>query len=264
MKITALVENHTQCELKAKHGLSLYIETKKHKILFDLGPDKTMFVNAKARDIDLINIDTVIISHGHIDHGGGLNHFLKINTKAKIYIQRTAFESYYSKVLFLKIGIGLNKKIKAHPQIVLIDGDYQIDEELSLFTVKETNKCYSSANDALYSRSGKDVFSHEHNLIISENEVALIMDCGHTGVVNIMEEAESYQPKICVGGFHFFNPVTKKTVSTALLNDVAKELRLYSETQFYTCHCTGVEAYEYLSHKLPNLFYLSCGEEIDI
>ena len=37
----------------------------------------------------------------------------------------------------------------------------------------------------------KDNFRHEQNLIISENKVVLIMGCGHTGVVNIMEEAES-------------------------------------------------------------------------
>ena len=43
MKIISLVENTIKSELKAKHGLSLYIETKKHKILFDLGPDKTLF-----------------------------------------------------------------------------------------------------------------------------------------------------------------------------------------------------------------------------
>ncbi|GAA0797951.1 hypothetical protein GCM10008910_21560 [Faecalicatena orotica] len=47
MKITALVENESKCELKSKHGLSLYIETQKHKILFDIGPDRTLFENAK-------------------------------------------------------------------------------------------------------------------------------------------------------------------------------------------------------------------------
>lgn len=53
MKIISLVENTTKSELKAKHGLSLYIETKKHKILFDLGPDKTLFENAVKRNIDI-------------------------------------------------------------------------------------------------------------------------------------------------------------------------------------------------------------------
>lgn len=40
------MENTTKSELKAKHGLSLYIEARSHKILFDLGPDNTVFDNA--------------------------------------------------------------------------------------------------------------------------------------------------------------------------------------------------------------------------
>ena len=70
MLITALVENTAKSELKTKHGLSLHIETKKHKLLFDLGPDHTLFNNASLRGIDLTKVDTVILSHGHYDHGG--------------------------------------------------------------------------------------------------------------------------------------------------------------------------------------------------
>lgn len=75
MIITSLVENTSHSEMKAKHGLSLYIETKRHKILFDLGPNRTLFDNAAKRNIDLSPIDTVIISHGHMDHGGALAQF---------------------------------------------------------------------------------------------------------------------------------------------------------------------------------------------
>ena len=84
MKIISLLENTSNTNLKPKHGLCLYIETLKHKILFDLGPDETYIKNAKLKKIDLEEIDIVIISHGHIDHGGGLKSFLKINSKAKI------------------------------------------------------------------------------------------------------------------------------------------------------------------------------------
>lgn len=264
MKITALVENDTNCELKAKHGLSLYIETERHKILFDLGPDNTLFENAQKRNIDLSNVDTVIISHGHVDHGGALKHFLQINSQAKIYIQRKAFERHYSKLLFLKIGVGLDWRLKTHPQVILLDGDYQIDEELSVFTVSQTNKCYSPANDVLYEKNEKDSFIHEQNLIIREHKTALIMGCGHTGIVNILDKAKKYAPGICVGGYHLYNPITKKMVSSTLLNKIAHELQNYQAIQFYTCHCTGKEAFQFLVQKLPNLFYLSCGEVIQV
>ncbi len=263
MKITSLVENTSACGLKAKHGLSLYIETRKHKILFDLGPDRTLFDNAKRRNIDLAEIDTVIISHGHTDHGGALREFLKINNKAKVYVQRKAFEPHYSKVLFLKVKVGIDKAFQAHPQVVLVDGDYRIDDELFLFTVDEAGKCYSPANDVLYDQNGRDRFLHEQNLIITENQTVLIMGCGHTGAVNIVNRAKGDQPKVCVGGFHLCNPITKRTVPDALLDEIAEELKNCGDTRFYTCHCTGIKAFRYLSKQMPNLFYLSCGETIE-
>ncbi len=264
MKITTLVENKTKCELKTKHGLSLYIETEKHKLLFDLGPDNTLFDNAKTRGIDLSEVDTVIISHGHKDHGGALERFLQMNSKAKIYVQRQAFEPHQSKFLFFKVGIGLNASLRNHPQIVLVDGDYKIDDELFLFTVENTEKCYSTANDALMQSGNKDVFLHEQNLILTEKQTALIMGCGHTGVINVLEKAVKYEPLYCIGGYHLFNPATKKTVPDSLLQSIVTELQKYPEIKFYTCHCTGEKAFQFFSERMNNMFYLSCGEVIEI
>ena len=264
MKITALVENESISTLKSKHGLSLYIETNHHKILFDLGPDITIIKNAQRKGIDLSLIDIVIISHGHLDHGGALKHFLKINSSAKIYIQKSAFESHYSKFMFIKVNIGLRKKYKDHPQLILLDGDYEINDYITLFTVSSIDKCYSMANDSLYANKTKDNFSHEQHMIIKDNQIALIMGCGHKGIINIMEKAKIFQPDICVGGYHLFNPITKKTVSNQLLEEITKGLKQYPETQFYTCHCTGKVAFNYMSQQLTNMHYLSCGDVIEI
>ena len=113
MQITALVENHSHSPLQAKHGLALYIETQRHKLLFDLGPDCTLFDNARRKGIDLTQVDTVILSHGHLDHGGALARFLSLNTTAKIYAQKSAFEPHYSKLAFLKVPIGLKRRLHA-------------------------------------------------------------------------------------------------------------------------------------------------------
>ncbi len=265
MKITALVENKSDGELKAKHGLSQYIETSSRKILFDVGPDNTLFQNAAARGIDLSQIDTVVISHGHIDHGGALKRFLQINSTARIYIQKQAFEPHYSKLLCFRWNIGLDAMLEQHPQVVVVCGDYQIDDKLQLFTVDQPDRFYSSANDVLYDANGKDRFLHEQNLMIREGEGVLVMGCGHAGIINILEKAKAsgYAPGVCVGGYHLFDPITRQTVSTALLDALAKELKKYSEIEFYTCHCTGTKAFRYLSKKVPKLHYLSCGETIE-
>ncbi len=264
MKILSLIENTTKSELKATHGLALYIETKSHKILFDLGPDNTLFENAAKRKIDLSKVDTVIISHGHFDHGGALKKFLEMNSLANIYVQKEAFEPHYSKTLCFKIPVGIDRDLKSNRQIVLLNGDYKIDDELSLFTVDTTEKCYSPANRALYDEKGRDTFRHEQNLIISENKTVLIMGCGHSGVVNIMEAAKNYHPSLCIGGFHLFNPFTKKSVSKDLLHNIAAELQNYKDTEFYTCHCTGKKAFGYLSHHMKQIHYMSCGETVEI
>lgn len=263
MRITALVENISHTELKPKHGLSLYIETQKHKLLFDLGPDDTLFQNSKKQNIDLSKVDTVVLSHGHMDHGGALRQFLDINKTAKIYVQESAFQRLYSKFLFCKINIGLERSFLNHPQIEVADGDYVIDEELTLFTVQETSKCYSDANNALYTLEGKDTFRHEQNLIIYGEKRVLVMGCGHTGIVNILERADEYSPEICIGGYHLYNPITRRTVSAKLLDNIASELNAH-DILFYTCHCTGEKAYEYLAGKAENLHYLSCGKTVEI
>ena len=200
MKAIMLVENQSVGECKAAHGLSLYIETPGHRLLFDLGPDHTLFENAGKMDIDLEKVDTVIISHGHYDHGGALEEFLHMNSKARIYIQKTAFAPYYSTALGKPRSIGLNPKLADDPRITLLEGDFQIDKELELFTVTGEEKCHSQANDVLLDEKGIDTFVHEQNLLIHGRPPVLIMGCGHKGVVNIMEKAARWNPKVCIGG----------------------------------------------------------------
>ena len=83
MKVVILMENSTCRDTVAcAHGLSMYIETEKHKILFDMGPDAQFIDNAKALGVDLTQVDIAFLSHAHNDHCGGLEAFLKLNDRA--------------------------------------------------------------------------------------------------------------------------------------------------------------------------------------
>ena len=173
MKIQCLVENTKYNKLKPKHGLCFYIETKKHKILFDLGPNDLFIKNAQLLNIDISIIDTVIISHGNVDHGWGLESFFKINNIAKVYVQKNAFDKFFTKVLFFNAYIGLDLSLKNNKQIVFVDNDYVIDEELSLWTAKE-NELPSPFNRTLFKDNNiLDDFTHEHSLLIKQNKIVL-------------------------------------------------------------------------------------------
>ena len=90
--ITTLVENCVYGrKLQAEHGLSLYIETSEHRLLFDTGASDLFIRNARLLHIDLQKVDYLILSHGHSDHTGGLRHFLELNKQATVVCKREAF-----------------------------------------------------------------------------------------------------------------------------------------------------------------------------
>lgn len=265
MKITMLVDNVSQQGLKAKHGLSLYIEVNNHKALFDLGPDDTFIKNAKLKNIDLRKVDIVVISHGHIDHGGGLKHFLKLNNRAKIYIQKDGFAKHYSKLGFLKIPIGLNKEFAVHNQVVVIEGNHKITDNLEVFTVKTAKYKNSPANKVLYQGDNIDSFTHEQHLVVSDNEVvALFAGCSHSGVENIIETAKCYKPNVFIGGFHLIDPFTKRLVSNQYIDNIGSAIGNADDITFYTCHCTSMKGYLSLANKLENIKYLRAGDQIQL
>ena len=268
LKITTLVENTTiSSEYGCKHGLCIYIETSKHKILFDLGPNKLFAENAIKMNIDIADIDIVIISHGHKDHGGALNYFLEQNKKAKIYIRKEAFEPHYIKVLNIPFNVGLDKRLINHKQIIYTDGKTVIDEELILFS--NVDRMYNISNNVLFSKSqGKmvlDDFCHEQNLIISTGEEkVLISGCSHAGIVNIQNKAEQIvadKIDMVIGGFHLNNPVTKKYDET--IESVAVSLKQKGSI-YYTGHCTGPKAYKRMKAVMGDkMKHLSTGTEIE-
>lgn len=263
MRITVLVENEPIGGLQAAHGLSLHIEMENRRLLFDVGPDETLFSNAEKLGIDLSKVDTVIISHGHYDHGGALEAFLSLNHTAKVYIQRKAFLLHESRTVPPYRNIGLDPALMNHPQVILLDGDFIIDDTLSLFNVTDRSLCPSTANSNLYEEGVPDPFGHEQNLLIQAEAPVLLMGCGHTGILNILKKAPM-QPRVCIGGLHLYSPARNQTVSTVLMDEIAAQLAAYSDLRIYTGHCTGQEACRYLSRTLPGLRYLHGGESLTL
>lgn len=272
MKIKMLVENTSiSTKYQKRHGLSLYIETKSHKLLFDLGPDDSFLKNAKKLQVDIAAIDTVVISHGHYDHGGALKTFLEHNQTATIYVQKDAFEPHYSKFAFLKFFVGLDAALKNHERIVLVDTILSIDNELLIFSGVTEKALLPQGNQALLTkRNGnyiQDDFLHEQHLLVHDHGfTALFAGCSHSGILNIIEKALTYTDTIdyVVAGLHLFNPVSRKVEHADFISQIALKLKKYN-MNYYTCHCTGQKAFQMLKKELnEQMHYLSTGEIIDI
>ncbi len=274
MIIKTLVENTTIDEgLGYEHGLSLYIETKNHKLLFDVGTTDLFFKNAQQMGVNIAEVDLVVISHGHFDHGGGLIKFLEENSRAKIYVHEKAFDKHYSRLPDGRaVEIGLMESLKDNERFVFV-GDYlSIDDELTLFSNVTGREFFSPSNRSLLMQDGdkkvEDTFEHEQNLIIRENDTrVLIAGCAHNGIVNIVKHYDGLQKKpadYVIGGFHLFNPGVATKEDLAIIDGIAAYLNT-TDSMYYTCHCTGLPAYERLKGMMGDkIDYLATGSILEI
>ncbi len=271
MRIVNLIENTPGAEgCLYEHGLSFYLETKKHKLLVDTGASDALVKNAKVLGVDLTKVDTVILSHGHYDHSGGILSFVKMNPNAKIYMQKNAVGEYYHKDETVEKYIGIDQEIKRLPQVVWVDGDLKIDDELELFSHVTGRKLWPQGNLELKELVDgtflQDEFSHEQYLVITDGEKKLLISgCAHNGVLNILEKyRELYgdNPYAMISGFHMRKKSDYTDEDIAVMEETAKEL-CDTDTVFYTGHCTGEFPFEVMKKILgEQLIYVHSGEEI--
>ncbi len=256
MKITSLLENTVSSDkVKSEHGLSLYIETDSHKILFDMGQTDLFYENALALGIDLKNVDFAVLSHGHYDHGGGLEKFLEINNTAPVYINEFAFKPHYNGT---EKYIGLDVSLKDSDRIIFTRDELSISENLKLFSYNGKERIHDLGSFGLTCfENGEfvpDLFIHEQYLLIKESDKqVLISGCSHKGILDIADWSE---PDVLIGGFHF----SKLPLDDTLIS-YAKILNSH-KTHFYTCHCTGIEQFNFMKEHMKRLSYLSCGDSI--
>lgn len=259
MKLISLVENsscHPDCG--CIHGLSLYLETPKHRILFDMGPNALFLENAQVLGVDLSAVDLAVLSHGHYDHGGGLELFCKRNETAPILIAEHAFDAHAIRVEdgYEDIGIPAALQGKWSERIRTRSGP--VDSELYLLTEISDREYLTAASATLLERTGEefasDRFLHEQSLIVScEGKHVLLAGCAHRGIVNILRAGEAVIGRefdYVVSGFHLTNPGLGIDEPEALVRVVGEELLSRQKTRYITGHCTGQGPYEILREML--------------
>ena len=263
MKISMLMENTPfEDNFLFEHGLSIFIETERHHVLFDTGQSDHFAVNAQRLGIDLASVDIAVLSHGHYDHGCGLRAFLALNSKAPVFVSQYAFDRFYAGE---ERYIGLDPDLEGHPRLVPVGDGRALDEELSLFSCNERARPYFMDSYGLnVLRDGAampDDFRHEQYLLIKEQgKRVLISGCSHKGILNIMSWLE---PDILIGGFHFMK-VDQAGPDSKVLDETAQVLLGY-DAAYYTCHCTGLPQSEYLKQRMGDrLNYLAAGQQITI
>lgn len=258
MKILSLVENTSaRADVGAEHGLSLYMEANGHRILFDMGQSDLFARNARTLGVDLSRVDLAVLSHGHYDHGGGLECFLGLNKKAPVYVHREAFGGYYHG---RERYIGIDPALRESQRLQLGAGERVIGRGLTLFDCNGLPRPNSLGAFGLCECVGgeyrPDRFLHEQYLLIEEaGRRVLISGCSHKGIADIVRW---FAPDVLVGGFHL-----SKLEDMSVLEEVAQKLNRYP-THYVTCHCTGAAQFDFLKSRMKNLSYLSAGACLEL
>ena len=261
--------------IRAEHGFSAFITVTKNGIsrnmLFDFGfsEDGAAF-NANALNVDLASVEILALSHGHIDHLGGLEKLVaagqlqnlslvlhpgafvnpryhKIDETRKVTVPSFSYE------LAERAGV---KLIQSKLPYQLLDGDV-----LFLGEIPRTTPYEKGAPNMFYLEDGEekpDPFLDDTGIVFNVKGKGLVVltGCAHSGIVNTVSYAREVTgiPQIMtiMGGFHLSGADFDEVISPTVAG--LKEL---NPTHIIPTHCTGRPAIMHVEKEMPEAFLLN-------
>lgn len=252
MKMHILTDNRTRKQgFLAEHGLSLFIEYENVNILFDTGQSDVYLHNAALMGVDLNRTDSIVLSHGHYDHCGGLIYFPESDRSLEIYVHEAAFAKKYALnpggTTYREIGILWSceeyKNIK--DRLVFTKKNMEIAPGIHLCGEIPSAMAFEEVPRGFYCGDGPD-YSHDfikdEQMLVFDGEkgLSIFLGCSHPGVVNCLRYAAKLFPgkKIhtLTAGMHLDNvsPLRlQMTIQHMIDLDIQKVIPL---------HCTGIFA----------------------
>jgi 7,8-dihydropterin-6-yl-methyl-4-(beta-D-ribofuranosyl)aminobenzene 5'-phosphate synthase len=210
LTITIIYDNNAYDErLKSAWGFSALVEYRDHTLLFDTGGDgPTLMENMCILEVDPTQIESVVLSHAHGDHTGGLGALLEYGVRPIVYLPPSfpaAFKNQLAQI---------TEVIEVSPGLSIAHG---------MFTTGEMGR--SIPEQAL--------------VIQTDQGLVLITGCAHPGIVTIVEQVREKfaEPvRLVLGGFHLGSK------SKAEIDMVLRDFRRLGVQQIAPCHCTGESA----------------------
>lgn len=250
----------------AHHGLSLlitaHVGTAKHTLLFDAGPEAATFLrNANILSVDVSAVESVMLSHGHWDHAGGLVAAIELISKARhgdgvecfvhpgMFAERgmqrpngeiLKFESVPDPAALASAGA---KVVNTREPQIIAGGVYYVSGEIPRVTNYEVGF-------PGHVRRSPDGHSWEPDpLIVDERFVSvnlrdkglfIFSACSHAGVVNVLTHGASLFPSVplygVMGGLHLSGGTEK------IIPETVADLKQFGLKLLAPGHCTGWRA----------------------
>lgn len=281
MKLISLIDNTAVDEkLYSENGMSFYLEFGGKNYLIDAGLTGKAAENARRMGLPMQELDSVIITHNHSEHIGGIDSFMKSSPDAGIYLRAGAQTECFRKNGLFKEAVGAGKGFfrKYAKNLTLFNSFSEVAEGFYLASCEVFEEKNINPDRSCFSLDGKkqrpyDMADESFAVIFPKKRKAdglvIVGGCFHCGVQNMLETVKQCWYGIpvlaIVGGFHFMgsNPKTLGC-SAEYVTAQARALKLSNADKIYACHCTGFKGFDIMDEILGDrLMYIGGGEEID-
>jgi 7,8-dihydropterin-6-yl-methyl-4-(beta-D-ribofuranosyl)aminobenzene 5'-phosphate synthase len=292
LEVTILVDNYTDVlalqgsdvvqrpmvppsamPILAEHGFSCLLGVSagsdEYQVLMDTGMSPIcLFHNADKLGIDLTGIDTLVLSHGHFDHFGGLHEFLsRARTDVTLVVHPDAFVERRINIppgiqaampwldpASLK-GPKTEVSLRQGPSLVasghvLVTGDVE--------RVTEFEKGFPWAEAKIDGEWVTDPFHDDQGVAVSVKGKGLVVigGCSHAGIINTVKHTQKVTGASHVyavlGGFHLTGPIFEPVIGPTI-----EEMKRIGPDIVVPMHCTGWNAINRFATEMPDQFVLN-------
>jgi len=273
-------------------GLSLFLESQRageqRNVMLDFGyTPEALLNNIELTGVDPSKLDALVVSHGHFDHYGGLQGFLKkyrdvLPADVKLYAggednfchrysgtpgQLTDFGALDRRELVAqKVSVVLAETptvVAGHAfttgKIKRVSIEKILPNTLVEFAIKDELGCdaghYTSAE--LLGKTVPDEHIHEHATCfnVKDRGLVVISSCGHVGIVNSVRQAQEVsgvqKVHAIVGGFHL------GPAPADYLNQVVAEIKKLEPDVVIPMHCSGNNFITAMRQQMPDRLLVS-------
>ena len=270
IRVTVLVENTVNVgRLTAEHGLAYAIQAGGGHILLDTGQTDISVRNSGTLGVNLAEVDTVVLSHGHYDHTGGLRHILPLAPRAQIYLHPDALAAKYTRnpdgsSRFIGMMREIAFQLRDSPLAHWTTQPTEIGHGIFVTGPIPRKTSYEDVGGAFYLDENclqPDALLDDQALFFESHQgIHVLLGCAHAGVVNTLQYIQQIvggKPIYSVmGGMHLLS------ASPERLDRTISALRQIGVQRLGPGHCTGFSATVALWSAFPGkCFSCSTGSQ---